>query len=452
MRVPVILLVPAHDHFRSVANESVTNSSATINPALAPQYPGVELDEAFAPVPLGTAQPGATTTAEEATADVSEVFAVRGHLTTAADEKPPERAGDATVFSDPQIRPFLTCGGSPPVGNAANVAGLLHVPALGAKHLNGKGVAVAIVDTGINLAHLTAKLGHTPHLDAAASWRPPGTPPPPAPGTWPVNHGTMCAFDALIAAPQATLVDFPVLSAHFPGGGSIMSGTLSAALAAYGFMLTSWASGPLRQFRALVASNSWGIFHPSWDFPPGHPGRYCDNPRHPFNIQVGVATRSGIDVIFAAGNCGAPCADGRCQGRTTGAIMGASAVRDVLTIAGCDTHNQRVGYSSQGPSIPGMFKEKPDITAYTHFLGSEAFGAGSPDSGTSAACPVTSGCVAALRTSGRIPPRTTMPPALLFQELRKTAKQPAGVPPHVWNGDYGFGIIDTMAAVTALKL
>ena len=231
----------------------------------------------------------------------------------------------------------------------------------------------------------------------------------------------MCAFDVLIVGPDATLVDFPVLSAHFPGGGSVMSGTLSAALAAYGFMLGSWARGALSRYEALVASNSWGIFHPSWDFPPGHPGRYCDNPAHPFNVQMGTVTRAGIDVLFAAGNCGAPCADGRCQGRTTGAIMGASAVQAVLTIAGCDTNDLRVGYSSQGPSIPNMNPEKPDVTSYTHFFGSEAFGAGLPDSGTSAACPVAAGCVAALRTSKKIAPRGARPPAKLFDALRKTA-------------------------------
>src|SRR5262249_37317763 len=158
----------------------------------------------------------------------------------------------------------------PPLGNAANVATNLHAAQLHAKHLDGTGVAVAVVDTGINLQHLQTKLGHMPKFDAAASWTPPGTPPP-APGAWPVNHATMCAYDALIAAPVATLVDFPVLSAHFPGSGSIMSGTLAAALVAYGFMLNSRASGRLKTFKALVASNSWGIFHPSWDFPAGHP-------------------------------------------------------------------------------------------------------------------------------------------------------------------------------------
>lgn len=449
MRVPVILMVPAHEHLRAAATEAATNMAAGVDPAKLPAYPGVELDASFAPVPLGSARADSVTMAEALPA-ASQFFAVRGHVTVSEGEAPPSQAGDAMVFSDPQIRPFLTCGGTPPVGSASNVAGLLHVGQLAAKHLNGEGVAVAVVDTGINRAYLNTKLGHAPHFDAAASWSPPGTPPP-VPGAWPLNHGTMCAYDVLIAAPQATLVDFPVLSAHFPGGGSIMSGTLSAALAAYGFMLHSWAAGPLHRYKALVASNSWGIFHPSWDFPPGHPGRYCDNPNHPFNVQIGVVVRSGIDVIFAAGNCGAPCADGRCQGRTTGAIMGASAVRAVLTIAGCDTHDARVGYSSQGPSIAGMFKEKPDVTSYTHFLGSEAFGPGTPDSGTSAACPVTSGCVAALRTSPKIPPRTTMPPAQLFDVLRKTARQRLG-PPHTWNGDYGFGIVDPVAAATMMHL
>jgi serine protease AprX len=449
MRVPVILIAPSHTHLRAAATAAVTNMGAGLDTAQAPSYPGVELDASFAPVPLGSAQPGGVTMAEMSPGQ-SSFFALRGHIETSHGEMPPPKVGDATVFSDPQIREMLTCGGSPPVGNAATVAGLLHVPTLAQKHLDGARVAIAVVDTGINIPHVQAKIGHPPHFNAAASWSPPGTPPP-APGTWPVNHGSMCAFDALIAAPQATLVDFPVLSAHFPGGGSIMSGTLSAAIAAYGFMLQSWASGPLSHFHALVASNSWGIFHPSWDFPAGHPGRYCDNPHHPFNVQMGTATRAGIDVIFAAGNCGAPCADGRCQGRTTGSIMGASAMKEVLTIAGCDTHNQRVGYSSQGPSIAGMFANKPDITAYTHFLGSEAFGAGTPDSGTSAACPVTSGCVAALRSSPKILPRTTMPPAKLFDVLRRTAHQQSGAP-HTWNGDFGFGIIDAVAAAAMMQL
>ena len=125
--------------------------------------------------------------------------------------------------------------------------------------------------------------------------------------------------------------------------------------------------------------------------------------------------------------------------------MGASCSKDVLTLAGCDTQDKRVGYSSQGPSIAGMFQQKPDVTTYTHFLGSEAFGAGSADSGTSAACPVAAGCVAALRS--KLSP-TGHPPANLFQQLRATAKRPAGQAG--WNGDLGFGLIDVNACATSM--
>jgi len=452
MRVPVILLVPSHDHLRRSAEAALEDTTAGLDPGKAPRYPGVEIDAAFAAVPIGDAEPGGSAI-ERMAPHASPRFAVRGHIEVRHPREIPEKAGEAAIFSDPQVSPILTCGGTPPVGDAAAVAAKLAVAQLHARHLDGRDVALAIVDTGIDLAHVQAKIGHAPKLDAALSWKPPGTPPP-APGAWPLDHGSMCAFDALIAAPQATLLDFPVLKANYPGGGSTMSGTLSAALAAYGYMLGSWAPGAgkgLRKYRALVASNSWGIFHPSWDFPAGHPGRYCDNPAHPFNVQLGALSRAGVDVIFAAGNCGAPCADGRCQGRTKGAIMGASAMEDVLTIAGCDTHDDRVGYSSQGPSIAGMYAKKPDVTGYTHFLGSEAFGTGTPDSGTSAACPVVAGCVAALRASTKIPPRTTLPPARLFDALRASARARPG-PQRAWNADYGFGILDPLAAAAALGL
>ncbi len=211
------------------------------------------------------------------------------------------------------------------------------------------------------------------------------------------------------------------------------------------FWGVAFAPGGAARYSALVINNSWGIFHPSWDFPPGHPGRYIDNPNHPFNGLVSVLARAGADIVFAAGNCGAQCADGRCQGKTTETIVGANASPDVLTLAGCDTRDARVGYSSQGPSIAGMFQYKPDVTAYTHFLGSEAFGANSPDSGTSAACPVAAGCVAAIRT--KLSPHA-VPPANLFQQIMATARQPSG--PAGWNGDYGHGIIDVDAAAQSL--
>jgi hypothetical protein len=408
---------------------------------------GIDLDPAFSAIPVGHGRGGQA--AAELQADVSETFAVRGFLEAETLEAIPESSAGRPIFADPLIAPFLTCGGSPPVGDAGLVAKKLRVATLGAGGLDGAGVAIAIMDTGLNLVHLSTQLGGVPRFDASNSWTPPGS--TTAPGKHAVDHGTMCAFDALIAAPKATLLDYPILAGSAPGG-SIAASTLSVALLGFAQLLAGWgvafAPGGAARYGALVVSNSWGVYHPSWDFPPGHRGRYCDNPQHPFNVIVGTLAAAGADILFAAGNCGADCPDGRCRGRTSEAIMGANALGDVLTLAGCDTDDARVGYSSQGPSIAGMFREKPDVTSYTHFLGSEAFGKGSADSGTSTSCPVAAGCVAALRS--KLPPSAT-PPANLFDQLRATAR-PAPGTAAAWNGDYGHGILDPVVAAKSLGL
>ena len=452
MRVPVLITLPAQESLRASASAFRAKRAPAPGDFSKTEMPGgIHLDTTFSAVPVGKG--GAFETLESHEPEVSENFAVRGFVEVSHADEIPESVEGQPVFADPQIRPFqtppITCGGTPPVGNSATVRAKINVAQLAAKQLDGTGIAIAIMDTGINLKHVTNKLGHAVRLDAANSWAPAGL--SIQPGTHPVDHGSMCAYDALMIAPKATLLDCPILSSNVPGG-SVMGGTLSSALLAFAQMIASWAvafapGGAGIKYKGLVISNSWGIFHPSWDFPVGHSGRFCDNPRHPFNLIVSTLASTGADIVFAAGNCGAQCADGRCNARTTQAIMGASAHQDVLTLAGCDTNDRRVGYSSQGPSIVGMFQQKPDVTAYTHFLGSEAFGNGSPDSGTSAACPVASGCVAALRT--KLPPVAT-PPANLFAQLRATARQvnsPAG-----WNGDYGFGIIDPVAAAISLGI
>ena len=57
--------------------------------------------------------------------------------------------------------------------------------------------------------------------------------------------------------------------------------------------------------KSLVVSNSWGMFHPSWDFPPPEiQATILNNPNHPFNRIVGALEQLGADILFAAGNCG----------------------------------------------------------------------------------------------------------------------------------------------------
>ena len=446
MRFPILTVLPAQETLRAAA--MATSQGRSPKPSLrrAALPAGFKLDLNFPAIPVGSGR--ADSVMSELAVDASQAFVVRGFIEAESIEKIPEKVDGQDVFSDPEIAPFLTCGGSPAVGRVVDVANKLQLAALAAKGLDGQDVAIAIMDTGINLNHLKTALGKNPRFDAANSWTPPGV--STLPGRYPVDHGTMCAFDALIAAPNATLLDFPILAGSAPGG-SVVGRTLGTALRGFSDLLTKWAvtfaTGGVARYRALVVSNSWGMYHPSWDFPVGHRGRYIDNPNHPFSAIVGALVNSGVDIVFAAGNCGSQCADGRCQSRTTGTIMGANAYQDVLTVAGCDTNDDRVGYSSQGPSITGMFQQKPDLMCYTHFLGSQAFGAGSPDSGTSAACPVAAGCIAALRTKES--PFNT-PSRNLLAQLNTTARPVAGQTG--WTGDHGSGILDPLGAATSLGL
>ena len=413
-----------------------------------PSYPGMLLDHTYAAVPDRVAHAHKHQDIEEIV-ESSEHFTVRAHLHLDDTQSPPHRAGDSDVFSELRLHPFVNCMTEPAVGKAQDVATQLDVARLKAMNLTGDKVAIAILDTGINLHRLTKSLGHRPRFDPKSSWNPHHD--SREPGTWKVGHGTMCAYDALIAAPEATLVDFPILEIESASADGMMFPYVSSAMMAYGAMLASWAHGPLKEYRALVASNSWGIYHPDDDYPAGHPGRFSDNPNHPFNVQLAAATRAGIDVLFAAGNCGKGCPSPNCRNGNGVAILGCAGILEILTIAGCDIHGVRAGFSSQGPSIPGMAHDKPNLMAYTHFLGSALTPDSKPDTGTSAACPVAAGCVAALRSSPKASP-VDLPPATLIEALQKTAVQPADKTAVGWHPDFGWGLISPSNAATQLNL
>ncbi|MFD6157646.1 S8 family serine peptidase [Nocardia sp. NPDC060256] len=438
MRV-LIQLRPSVDLITAVADRAVPVASADV----AGHLPGIVLDHSYVPVAVPKSVPRVSDTGPLSysldPADASVL--VRGEIDDdgIADSVSQLTAarGVTGVFGDPVIQTNLTCGSTPAVGNWHDVETLLHHGDLAAAGLDGTSVALAIVDTGINAAKVKQVRGGLVTIDKARSWNPAGV--TGTAGEFPVDHGSMCAFDALIAAPKATLLDLPVLQSRRQGG-TVMEGLLSDALAGYAHLRTVLTDQPAAS-RALVISNSWGSFSPSWDFPVGQPGNYSDNPSHPFNVIVGSLEAAGADILFAAGNCGRECPDGRCA-YTDKPIGGANSHPSVLSIAGVDTKGQRVGYSSQGPGR--LTDRKPDICSYTHFLGSTVFGATEPDTGTSAATPVAAGLVTAIRTRWSA---TELPPAQLRALLQRTAiAQPGG-----YNYDYGYGVADAAAILAELN-
>jgi serine protease AprX len=330
-----------------------------------------------------------------------------------ADVADPSAVEPAAAAGQVDCRPFRP-GVS--VDHIRDLLGVQDVWQLGSR---GDGVRVAIIDEGVN-GDVYPVVGG---LQGQAS----------QPGTAPItSHGSMCAADVLIAAPDAKLYDYPFLGPRNSGD----------ALAMFQAVLEQRRLDGTPQ----VANNSYGFTgvpdqqqfpdHEIWDL------------AHPLHRKVREVIVTGVVVFFAAGNCGENCPSGNCQVTGIGpghSIHGTNSLIEVITVAAVNSEHERIGYSSQGP---GMFeRQKPDLAAYSHIFGN--FGPGRPgeldqpfDNGTSAATPVAAG-VAALLLS--VFPDAT--PDDLLDALVRGATRTGN---DDWGPNFGRGIINAASACAIL--
>jgi subtilisin family serine protease len=325
------------------------------------------------------------------------------------------------MYNDCEIQAFQAVCPEHPVGTHRDVGTALNLAPLRAAGAQGAGVKVVVVDGGIDGTRINVSGGYNPR---------PGV----APGTAPPGHGTMVAFDALIAAPRAMIYDYALLQSR----GGFWVGFLSDAIRAFSEIMIDHLETP----GPMVAVNSWGMYDSSTDAPAGDPQNYSDNPAHPFNQVTAALAGSGVDVVFAAGNCGSTCPDGRCGRNDVGpgnSIMGANSHPEVVTVAAATVNREMLGYSSEGPGA--LDHDKPDLAGYSHFSGSGIYPA---DSGTSAACPVVAGVIAALRSS---PAGRNLAPRDMKDLLTRNANAVRG---SGWDPQFGAGLIDAGAAFAAL--
>jgi subtilisin family serine protease len=327
------------------------------------------------------------------------------------------------TFSNPTIGPTPVVCPTGPVGSYKDVKKKLNVASLHKKKLDGRGVRLMIVDAGIDQTKIPVTGGYSPNPAVS-----PGNSVPP-------GHGTMVAYDARIAAPKAMVFDYPLLMSTIGGQ---WVGLLSDAIRVFSEIMIQVLNTP----GPAVVVNSWAMFDRSEDAPVGNPQNYGANPRHPFNQLVTALIGMGIDVVFAAGNCGSTCPDTRCGPGDKGpgnSIHGANSHPEVITVGAVTINDELLGYSSEGPGA--LYKGKPDIAGFSHFAGSGVWPA---DGGTSAACPVVAGVVAALRSKPEVKSKT---PSEIKTALLQSARQ-LGAPG--WNAQTGWGMVDAKAALAAL--
>jgi serine protease AprX len=291
----------------------------------------------------------------------------------------------------------------------------------------GQNIVVGIIDEGINGSFYPVIGGFN---------RPNSTRPIGSAGIG--SHGSMCAADILVAAPAAKLYDYPFLGVPDSGGAMTM---FQAVL-----------DQRRRDGTPNLTNNSYGFvgIPPQAQYP--HHEVYDIN--HPLHRKIREVVASGCPTLFAAGNCGSNCPSSKCHPTGTGprrSINGSNSLSEVITVAAVNSRNERIGYSSQGPSFraPGFFQNKPDISSYSHFFGN--FGPGRPaggdansfDNGTSAATPVASGVVALLLSAF---------PGLTPQRLKNALIRGAvniGAPG--WDADTGFGVVNAAASYILLR-
>ncbi len=345
---------------------------------------------------------------------------------------------------------------------SAGSTGAIWADAVRAQGVGGKGVGVAVVDTGVDATHpdLADHVTHNvkmigpEQLDVLGGERlpdePPGTVAIPI-DTLPYNnsdttsgHGTHVAGilaaeghtgpEQIGVAPDAAIIGY--------GAGDAIS--IFTVLAAFDDILTRRDDWGIR-----VVNNSWGSS-----------GRMFD-PAHPINVATKALHDAGIVVVFAAGNDG-----------EEGTINPYSVAPWVISVGSATNAKERSPFSSGGyehdtlsAAVPadrhlrfdgsriGIYH--PDVSA----PGTDIVSSGTP-TGVGVLAPAAPGGTATLSGTSMAAPHVAGLAALVFQArpsitpdqvrqvLQVTAVPLAG---HAAFWQNGYGFVDATAAVALVR-
>jgi hypothetical protein len=339
------------------------------------------------------------------------------------------------------------CPASPPddvFGDRAMANQLIGRQALIENDLIGRGVNVVVVDHGLDRERIRGRFGGgwvhrrvEPGLDpiSAAQLHPGQL--VFVKGVTNNDHGMMIARNILEVAPGAIIHDCPLIPPRITDVPML----LSDAEAALNRILADVRAVRARWDASWILVNAWAIFNRTrFEFPLGD---YTENAEHPFNRLIDEVAAENIDLVFPAGNSGQFCPDRRSGPYDVGpgaSIHGANGHKRTLTVGAVRTDGIWIGSSSQGPGL--LERDKPDLCAPSEF--SEINDRHETNGGTSAACAMAAGVLAALRERKG---STQMSPEAMRQVLRTTARR---IGPPAWDERFGYGIIDAGGALASL--
>ena len=292
------------------------------------------------------------------------------------------------------------------------------------------------------------------------------------------DHAHMVARNILSIAPAATIWDVPLLpdTVLGPPGIAMAEAIFFHILRDLRDVLQDLRDGKQRRRGEIkplprgpwILVNAWGALDPApYDaILPDCP--YSDDPTHYFVEDMLKFSADGIDVVFAAGNCGSPGAHPLCGETSVGpgqSIHGVNAHPSVLTVGAVRVDGTPIGSSAQGPgmlsrkwtkqlnAVPVWQRDdpraKPDICAPSHFR--ETVDGHLWNTGTSAACGMAAGMLALLRgievkegrwKEGKSPRKP--------EEMRALLRQSAGG--QAWDPQMGWGVANLAKARQALGL
>jgi serine protease AprX len=350
--------------------------------ALEQSVPGFRVDHSYRPV-SARPKPGVTRAVGR------RAFVVRGHVPE--DQLPAlHQQTGAKPSRDARVHPFavrslaVDCATTgDPIGDTKLLVTKLGADRIWAAGYRGEGVVVGVVDAGIAARGRPLGVGEDeaiPHSPATGL----------VVGGWPDDwgttargwdqHGNMMAFDVQAVAPAAEIWDLRIWQ---PGGD--YNACVSHAVSAYRTAIESYRETGVPQ----ILTNSWGIYDPATDV------YEADDL---FTHLIEEALEAGILVLFAAGNCGAPCPYQQCGRDDT--ILGPNGHPGVMTVGAADLNDDLCGYSSRGPAALWPSARKPEFCSYTRFDGffpSADWNLRDFDGGTSSATAVAAGVVALLK-------------------------------------------------------